>query len=120
MDQPNSLSGGELNAAITREVIRIQNAKLGRGPKRAYSFYQGNVVVTVMQEVMAQAERSLADDGDGDAVLEMRRLYQRAMEAELKERVEALTDRKVTAFMADNHLEPDMAVKVFVLDEPLG
>jgi uncharacterized protein YbcI len=34
--------------------------------------------------------------------------------------VEKLTGRKVVAFMSDNHLEPDMAVEVFFLDEPLS
>jgi hypothetical protein len=33
--------------------------------------------------------------------------------------VEALTGRKVIAFMSDNHVEPDMAVEIFVV-EPLA
>lgn len=37
----------------------------------------------------------------------------------MKASVEKLTGRKVVAFMSDNHLEPDMAVEVFILDKPL-
>jgi hypothetical protein len=33
--------------------------------------------------------------------------------------IEALTDRTVTAFMSANHIEPDLAAEVFVL-EPAG
>jgi uncharacterized protein YbcI len=32
------------------------------------------------------------------------------------ERVQQLTGRKVAAFMSANHMEPDMAVEIFVLE----
>ena len=113
------LSGGELNAAVTREVIRIQNESHGRGPKKAYSFHSGNVLTTVMEDVLTPAELRLAGNGEADAVLRMRGLYQKSMEPELKKCVEEITGRKVLAFMSDNHLEPDMAIEVFVLDGSL-
>lgn len=111
--------GGELNAAVTREVIRIHNEAHGRGPKRAFSFHNGTVLITVLEEVLSPAERRLTENGGSDAVLQMRGLYQRSMGPELKESIETVTKRKVVAFMSDNHLEPDMAVEIFILDEPL-
>jgi len=115
----NPLSGGELNAALTREVVRIHTASLGRGPNKSFSFHNGNIVVTILQEVLTKAEQSLAANEHGEAVLAMRQLFQRTMAEEMKASVEELTARKVVAFMSDNHLEPDMAVEVFVLDRPL-
>jgi uncharacterized protein YbcI len=109
-------TGGELNAALTGEVVRIHTANMGRGPKRSFSLHHGNVVVTVLQEAMTRAEQSLARNGNGDAVLSMRRLVQGAMGDELRVSVERLTGRRVVAFMSDNHLDPDMAVEVFILD----
>lgn len=114
------LTGGELNAAVTREVIRVQNESHGRGPKKAYSFHNGNVLVTILEGVLTPGERKLASNGEGEAVLRMRRLYQRSMASELKKGVEAITGRKVVAFMSDNTLEPDMAVETFILDRPLN
>lgn len=114
------LSGGELNAAITREVVRIHTAAIGRGPRKSYSFHNGDTVVTVLLEVLTRAEQNLLAYGEGEAVLAMRRLSQRAMSEELKAAVARLTGREVIAFMSDNHLDPDMAVQVFVLDGPLG
>lgn len=99
--------------------MRIHTASLGRGPKKSFTLHSGNVVMTILQEVMTRAEQSLAASGEGDAVLSMRRLAQRTMADEMKNAVEALTGRKVVAFMSDNHLDPDMAVEVFVLDSPL-
>jgi uncharacterized protein YbcI len=111
--------GGELNAALTGEVVRIHTANIGRGPKKSSTFHHGNIVVTVMQEAMTKAEQSLARNGNGDAVLATRRLFQGAMGEELTRSVEELTGHNVIAFMSDYHLDPDMAVEIFILDEPL-
>jgi uncharacterized protein YbcI len=115
-----SLSGGELNAAVTREVIRVQNESHGRGPKKAFSFHNGNVLVTVLEEVLTPAERKLAASGESEAVLRMRGLYQRSMTEDLKKSIEAITGREVVAVLSDNHVDPDMAVEIFILDRPLG
>jgi uncharacterized protein YbcI len=48
----------------------------------------------------------------------MRRLSQRAMAEEMKAVVARLTGRDVLAFMSDNHINPDMAVQVFILAPP--
>jgi uncharacterized protein YbcI len=120
MAEPERLIGGELNAAVTREVVRIHTASLGRGPRKSFSFHNGNVIVTVLHEVMSRAERNLAVGGEGDAVLAMRRRFQGSMEKQLRASVEELTGREVVALMSDNHLDPDMAVEVFILDYPLG
>jgi uncharacterized protein YbcI len=113
------LNGGELNAAITRELVRIHTAAIGRGPRKSYSFHNGDTLITVMLEVLTRAEQTLVSYDEGDAVLAMRRLSQRAMAEEMKAVVARLTGRTVLAFMSDNHLDPDMAVQVFVLTPPL-
>lgn len=113
------LSGGELNAAITREVVRIHTAAIGRGPRKSYSFHNGDTLVTVLIEVQTRAEQTLVAHDESDAVLAMRRLSQRAMAEDLKAAIARLTGREVVAFMSDNHLDPDMAIQVFVLDSPL-
>ena len=118
-EQLEALTGGELNAALTREVVRIHTTNLGRGPNKSFTFHNGAVVVTVLQDVMTKAERNLTENAHGEAVLEMRQLFQRTMGPELKESVEKLTGRRVVALMSDNHIDPDMAVEVFILDRPL-
>lgn len=113
------LTGGELNAAVTREVVRIHTAAIGRGPKKSYSFHSGDTLITVLLEVLTRAEQNLVSYNEGDAVLATRRLSQRAMAAEMKAAIERVTGRSVVAFMSDNHLDPDMAIEVFILDPPL-
>lgn len=109
------LSGGELNAAITRELVRIHTSAIGRGPRKSYSFHSGDTLITVMLGVLTRAEQTLVSYKEGEAVLTMRRLSQSAMAEEMKAVVARLTGRGVLAFMSDNHIDPDMAVQVFIL-----
>jgi len=113
-----SLSGGELNAAVTSELVRIHAAAIGRGPRKSYSFHSGETLVTVMLGVLTRAEQTLVSYGEGEAVLAMRRLSQRAMAEEMKAAVTGVTGRAVLAQLSDTHLDPDMAVQVFVLEPP--
>jgi hypothetical protein len=48
----------------------------------------------------------------------MRRSFQQAMEEEFRQVVEEATGRKVIAYMSSIHVDPDLAVELFVL-EPL-
>jgi uncharacterized protein YbcI len=66
--------GGELNAATTRAVVRIHSQYVGRGPTKAQTFHRGPLVVTMMENAMTKAERSLIADGELDVVLGMQRL----------------------------------------------
>lgn len=110
------LSGGELNAAITSALIGIHTQYLGRGPKSASSFHYNNVVVTLMHDVLTPADRALARSDRDDAVIGIRHLYQQTMQVDFTAAVERLTQRKVIAFISGNHIEPDIAAEVFVLD----
>jgi len=60
MEAVARLYGGELNAALTKELVGIQAEQLDRGPTSAIEFHRGNVVVAVMHDVVTPAERPLA------------------------------------------------------------
>ena len=79
-----------------------------------------DVITVVLQETMTKAERTLVKKGQGSAVIDMRHLFQHAMRDDLVAAVERLTERKVIAFMSDNHIDPDMAAEVFVLEPQSG
>ena len=111
------LRGGELNAALTSALVGIHNDHMGRGPRSAYSFHHEDVVVTVMNNVLTKAERTLAETGAGLQVAQTRHLYQEAMRPDFTTAVERLTGRKVIAFVSGNNLDPDIAVEMFFLDE---
>jgi uncharacterized protein YbcI len=55
-----------------------------------------------------------------DRVLDMRRDFQRMMKARYSEMIEALTGRKVLAFLSQAHVEPDLTIEIFLMDGPLA
>jgi uncharacterized protein YbcI len=109
---------GELAARISTTVVKALARTTGRGPTKAKTTLGDNGIFVVLQDSLTRGEQNLTDAGEGEAVLDLRRRWQRVMRVELSREIEELTGRKVIGFMSDNHLDPDLAVEVFVL-EPL-
>ena len=111
--------GGELAAEISRTVVRALSETTGRGPTKAKTTIGDNGVFVVLQDTLTHGERTLSNAGQGRAVLDLRRRWQAVMQADVSREIEDLTGRKVIGFMSDNHIDPDLAVEVFIL-EPRG
>ena len=109
-------SDGPLAASITKAVVAVFRDYTGRGPEKAQTFLNTDIVNVLLRDTMTTAERSLAEDGERDFVLDIRRKFQRTMEDDLTASVERLSGRKVSAFMSDNHVDPDLALESFVLE----
>src|SRR3954447_1848793 len=112
-------SNGQLAAAISNAVVQALARTTGRGPTQAKTTLGDNGVFVVLQDNLTVGEQTLSDAGQGAAVLDLRRRWQGVMEADVSRDIEELTGRKVIGFMSDNHIDPDLAVEVFVL-EPLA
>jgi uncharacterized protein YbcI len=110
--------GGRLAAAISNTVVQALSRTTGRGPTQAKTTLGENGVFVVLQDTLTVGEQTLADAGQGAAVLDLRRRWQAVMETDVSREIEVLTGRRVIGFMSDNHIDPDLAVEVFVL-EPL-
>jgi uncharacterized protein YbcI len=118
MNAEERLHGGQLAAALSDAVVKALARTTGRGPTKARATLGENGVFVVLQDSLTRGEQTLADAGESEAVLGLRRRWQAVMEDEISREVEELTGRKVIGFMSDNHIDPDLAVEVFVL-EPL-
>jgi uncharacterized protein YbcI len=112
-------TGGDLNAAVARAVVRFHREETGRGPNKAKAFYRDDVIVVVLEDLMTQVERRLVARGQEEVVRRLRAAFQETLRAELVPLVEEITGARVRAFMSSNHLEPDMAIEAFVLDQPI-
>jgi uncharacterized protein YbcI len=110
------LVGGQLAAAISNVVVRRLAEVSGRGPSRARTTLGQDAIFVVIEEALTRAEREVVRVGDEEAVLRMRHGLQRAMEASLKADVEELTGRRIVGFISANHIDPDLAVEVFILE----
>jgi uncharacterized protein YbcI len=107
---------GELAAEISTIVVQALARTTGRGPTKAKTTLGDDGVFVVLQDSLTHGEQTLADAGQGVAVLDLRRRWQAVMEAEVSREIEHVTGRKVIGFMSDNHIDPDLAVEVFVLE----
>ncbi|HVF76957.1 MAG TPA: DUF2294 domain-containing protein [Solirubrobacteraceae bacterium] len=109
---------GSKAAAISNHVVRTISEYTGRGPTKARTYINEDVVICVLQDTLTKGERSLVSDDLDDLVLTMRKAFQSTMREDLVGGIEQILGRKVIAFMSDNHIDPDAAVEVFLL-EPL-
>lgn len=112
-------SGGALHAAISQAVVGLLADRTGRGPTKARTTIDRDLIVVLIQNTLTPGERYLAENDRADEVQRMRRAYQEAMRSDCIAAIEDLTGRTVKAFMSANHIEPDLAAEVFVL-QPEG
>ena len=106
---------GSQGLAISNLIVRLLSDYTGRGPTRARTHFNDNLVTVVVQDLLTRGERSLIRDGKEDLVLETRRAYQQTMGADLTAGIEEITGRQVIAFLSANHLDPDVAIESFML-----
>ncbi len=108
--------GGALAAAISNRMVRILRSYSGRGPTKARTTVGRDHVLVVLHDTLTTAERTLVAHGNGELVLQTRHSLQKAMREEATRMVNELTGRTVIGFMSDNHIDPDLAAEVFVLE----
>ena len=115
-----TVQDGSLRAQISNAVVTVTRDYTGRGPTRARTTIHDTMVVVLLEDTLTRGERVLVENAREGKVLEFRSEFQRAMREELNAHIERLTGRKVIAMMSSNHVDPDLAVEIFVLDSPIG
>jgi uncharacterized protein YbcI len=104
------------STVISTSAVQLLHEHTGRGPTKAKTTINSDVVTLVMADTLTRGERNLVDNGHSERVLQLRHDYQQIMRDDLVALVEGQLDRKVIAFMSQNHIDPDLGVEVFVLE----
>ena len=104
-----------VNSQICDTAVRILRDYTGRGPTQAKATINGDSVMILLGDTLTRGERQLAATGKAERVLQLRHDFQMVMRDELVKAVEDAIGRKVIAFMSQNHIDPDVAVEVFIL-----
>jgi uncharacterized protein YbcI len=107
-------------AQISTGLVRLHSRYYGKGPTKAKTHVVNDTVVSILQGGFTTVERTLLDTGEAESVLQVRSSFQHAMEDEFRRVVEEATGRKVIAYMSQVHVDPDMAVELFVLEPAEG
>ena len=114
------LKGGRLLAAISTSIVGILREHYGRGPMKAKTYALDDIIVVVLRgSGFTPLEKTIMQSGHADRVVEMRHDFQRVMTDRYKRLVEELTGRKVRAFLSQAHVEPDITMEVFFMNQPL-
>jgi uncharacterized protein YbcI len=113
--QFDTTTTGSQGQAIGNLIMRLLSDYTGRGPTKARTHFNENLITIVVQDLLTKGERSLIRDGKQHLVLETRRAYQQTMGADLTAGIEEITGRQVIAFLSANNLDPDLAIETFVL-----
>ena len=103
--------------AISTQMVQLIARYSGRGPTRARTTLNSNLVVVVFTDVMTKGERALTAAGMAGDVRATRLRFQELVRDEAREIVKVATGRGVKSVLADIDPDNDTAVQVFVLDE---
>ncbi len=115
MTGTESASGSSPSLAISNLTVRLLSQYTGRGPTKARTYLNDDLVTIVLQDSLTQAERTLVERGETEIVLATRRTFQRVMGDELVAGVQDILGREVIAFCSANHVDPDIAVETLIL-----
>ena len=116
--QRGASSLGEIRATITREIVRLQSEYYGRGPTRARTYINDDLVVVVLEESLTRAEKTLVEHGDEEPIRQIRRSFQQRMAESFTSVVEQATGRRVRTFLSESNVDDDVSVEVFLLAGP--
>jgi uncharacterized protein YbcI len=106
---------GDVLTAISDGLVALLKEFYGRGPTRAKSYYEDDLVVCVLRGGFTRVEQTLLEGGRGTAVIQQRMAFQDLMRERFEAVVESATDRRVIGYMSGNQQAPDIMCEVFIL-----
>src|SRR5918992_376785 len=109
-------STGATAARISTGAVQLLSDYTGRGPTKSHTIINRDSVTIVLRDALTKGERRLVEAGREDEVLRTRHAFQQVMRDALVALVETEVGRKVTAFMSDNHIDPDIGIEFFLLE----
>jgi uncharacterized protein YbcI len=106
---------GVVLTAISDGLVALLKEFYGRGPTRAKSYFEDDLVVCVLRGGFSRVEQTLLDGGRGESVISQRMEFQEVMRQRFEAVIEDATGQRVIGFMSGNQQEPDMMCEVFIL-----
>jgi uncharacterized protein YbcI len=108
--------GKQALAEISESLVSLHREYYGKGPTKAKTFQVNDTVLCLLQGGFTVVEKTLIEDGRAEAVHDIRRTFQAAMEERFTSVVETALERKVLAYMSQVHHDPDISAELFVLE----
>jgi uncharacterized protein YbcI len=114
---PERSSRGVLLTSISNALVGLHKEYYGKGPTKSKTFLVDDTVLCVLRGGFTPVERTLIDSGEEEAVREIRHAFQQVMRTRFTQVIESTLDRKVVAYLSQVHIDPDVSVEVFILEQ---
>ena len=101
--------------AISDGMVGLLKEFYGRGPSRAKTYYEDDLVVCLLRGGFTRVEQTLLEGGRGSSVIQQRMEFQELMRERFQAVIAQATGRRVIGFMSGNQQDPDIMCEVFVL-----
>ncbi len=108
---------GEVLAAISNAMVQAKKRYYGKGPTKARTYVNDDVVLVVMEGGLTPNEETLLDAGHEDLVREYRLRFQETVASTLKADVARLLGRPVLSYHSQIVFRPTRVFEIFVLGE---
>lgn len=115
--RPAELSGGDLLARLSDDMVRAKKQFFGKGPEQAKSYMFDDLLITVMRGGLTTAEQTMLRFGRQSMVRQFRQLFENEMTEVLTGLVEQATGRTVVNYQSQIMFDPDIIVEMFVFDD---
>jgi uncharacterized protein YbcI len=120
MNQPHTSrsdpsTDGDFLTAISNVLVALLEEFCERGPTRAKSYYEGDLVACVLRGGFSRVEETLLNGGRATAVIRQRMEFPDVIQARLTGVIERATGRPVIGFVSGTQEQPDLICEVFIL-----
>jgi len=105
---------------IAREIERVHEESYGAGADTIEVTVAENLVVVVIDAVLAKNEQTLVHAGRAESVRTTREAFQEAIAPTFTAIIERATGRRVNSFASRMVMEPPWSVEVFRLEPAEG
>jgi len=102
------------DAEISREIVRIHAHYYGRGPTKAKTYVNEEVILCVLGDIYTPSEAMLVEAGRFNEVRTNRMAFQDTVEPIMRAAVERIIGRAVESFLSQISID-GRATEVFVL-----
>jgi uncharacterized protein YbcI len=106
---------GEILTAVSDGLVALFKEFYGKGPTRAKTYYEDDLIVCLLRGGFTRVEETLRDAGRGHEVILQRMAFQDVMRDRFEAVIQEATGRRVVGFMSGNQQDPDMLCEIFVL-----
>ena len=115
---PERVGFGEQLRDISDALVQLYKDCYGKGPTKARTYMDGDLVVCLLQGGFLKSEKALRDAGRGEAVSDNRGALQEVLRQRFIDVIEGITERKVITFISGVDVQTETNAELFVL-QPL-